>query len=116
MAIRGSENGTASSVISTTHDTTALEIAAVGGTGFMRWVRTGDTQASLVSAVSGANFEHVIPTGTVRRFVIPIEAQATQGQSNTASMVGINRREGLYQRYAIKTAGNASILATEYGF
>ena len=116
LANYGSENGTASSVISLTHDTTALEIAAVGGTAYMRWVRTAETQASVVNAVSGANFTHVIPTNTYRKFVIPIESAPTMGQSNTASMVGINRREGLYQRVAVKTQGNASVLVTEYGF
>ena len=117
VATYGSENGTASSVISVSHNTTALEIAAVGGAGFMRWVRTGDTEASVVSAAGATgNFAHVIPTNTVRKFVIPIEAMPTMGASNTASMVGINRREGLYQRVAIKTAGIASILVTEYGF
>ena len=115
LANYASENGTASSVISVTHDTTALEIAAVGGTAVMRWVRTADTQASVISA-TGGNFTHVIPTNTYRKFVIPIESMPTMGASNTASMVGVNRREGLYQRVAIKTVGNASVLVTEYGF
>ena len=112
VATYAKENGTVSSVISTTHDTTALEVAAVGGPAYLRWVRTGDTEASVVSAASGANFQYVIPQNTYRQFVIPIEARATQG----ASMVGINRGEGLYQRYAIKTGGIASVLVTEYGF
>ena len=111
LATYGSENATASSVISTTHDTTALEIAAVGGTAVMRWVRTAETQASVISA-AGGNFAHVIPTNTVRRFVIPIESMATQG----ASMMGVNRANGLYQRYAIKSVGIASVLVTEFGF
>ena len=117
LATYGSENGTVSSVISVTHDTTALEIAAVGGTAVMRWVRTAETQASVISAAGATgNFAHVIASNTVRRFVIPIESIPTMGASNTASMVGINRREGLYQRVAIKTAGIASVLVTEYGF
>lgn len=117
LATYGSENGVASSVISVSHNTTALEIAAVGGAAVMRWVRTADTQASVISAAGATgNFAHVISTNTVRQFVIPIESIPTMGQSNTASMVGVNRGNGLYQRVAIKTAGNASVLVTEYGF
>ncbi len=106
-----SENATVSSVISVTHDTTALEITAVNTTGFMRFVTTGDTQASIV-AIAGAtaNYDHVIPAGTVRRFVIPRES-AGSGQ---ASVQGVNRAEGLYQRVAYKSAGISSVLVAEY--
>ena len=77
----------------------------------MKWIDTGSTNPSVISIAGGtANFDHAIPTGTVRRFVIPIEARATQG----ASAVGINRGEGLYQRVAIKSIGIASVLTTEY--
>lgn len=106
-----SENGTVSSVVSFTHDTTAIEIAAVGGAAAMRWVTTGDTQASIVTvAGSTSNFDHIISTGTVRRFVIPIESQ---GLGNS-SVVGVNRQEGLYQRVAYKSMGVASVLLSEY--
>ena len=106
-----SENATASSVVSVTHDTTALEIAAVDTTGFMRFVTTGDTEASVV-AIAGAtaNYDHVIPAGTVRRFVIPIETEGT----GYTSVQGLNRGEGLFQRVAYKSAGISSILVTEY--
>ena len=111
LASYNRESGVASSVISVSHDTTMLEIAALGGSAAMRWVRTGDTQASIVAVVSGANFAHVIPTGTVRQFVIPIEAIGSSG----ASVQGVNRAEGLYQRVAIISAGAASsVLLTEY--
>ena len=104
------ENATASSVISVTHNTTALEIAAVGGTAAMRWVTTGDTQASVVTiAGATANFDHVIPSGTMRRFVIPIESNP-----QTGSVQGINREIGLYQRVAIKSIGIASVLLAEF--
>lgn len=109
-AIYASENASASSVISVTPDTTALEIAAVGGPAVVRFVRTSDTQASVVSAASGANFSHVIPTATVRKFAIPIE---TLYQA-PSSMVGANRLNGLYQRVAIKSIGVASVLLTEF--
>lgn len=104
-----SENASASSVISFTHDTTAIEIAAVGGPAVMRWVTTSDTQASVVSA-AGGNFDHVIPTATYRRFVVPIESAGLGG----SSVVGINREAGLYQRVAVKSIGTASVLTIEY--
>ena len=105
-----SENATVSSVISVTHDTTVLEIAAVGGTAAMRWVTTGDTQASVVTiAGSTSNYDHVIPSGTMRRFVIPIESNP-----QTGSVQGINREIGLYQRVAIKSIGIASVLTAEF--
>ena len=109
LARYGAENATASSVISLTHDTTLLEIAAIGNSAVMRWVRTADTQSSIVSAVSGANFNHVIGVGTVRRFVVPIESNP-----QTGSVQGINRELGLYQRVAIKSIGTASVLLVEY--
>ena len=109
LAIYASENSSASSVISVSHDTTAIEIAAVGNAAVMRWVRTAETQASVISAVSGANFAHVIPTGTVRRFVVPIESNP-----QTGSVQGVNRELGLYQRVAIKSIGVASVLVAEF--
>ena len=105
-----SENATASSVISLTHDTTSIEIAAIGGTASMRWVTTGDTQASIVTvAGSTSNFDHVIATGTMRRFVVPRESTP-----NPQSVQGVNRLNGLYQRVAYKTAGIASVMLGEF--
>ena len=105
------ENGTTSSVVSLTHDTTTLEVAAVGGTAALRWVTTADTEASIVT-IAGAtsNFDHVIGTGTVRRFVVPREVQG----SSQASVQGVNRGEGLFQRVAFKTIGIASVMLAEY--
>lgn len=116
VAVRSSENATASSVITMTHDTTALEITTVGVPAFLKWIRTTDTTASVISAAATANFDIAIPANWNRPLVVPIESTPTQGQSNTASMVGINRANGLYQRYAIKTAGIGSVIAVEYGF
>ena len=110
LVSRASENATTSSVITLGHDTTALEIAAVGVTGFMRWVRTGDTEASILVTAAGSNFHHAIPSGTMRRFVVPIET----ANVNPGSVQGINRALGLYQRVAYKTAGIGSVLTTEY--
>jgi len=105
------ENASTSSVTLMGHDTTMLEIAAIGGPAAMRFIRTGDTQASIVSATSGANFAHVIASGTIRQFVLPIEVVGTSG----ASVQGINRGEGLYQRVATISAGAvSSVLLTQY--
>lgn len=104
-----SENATASSVITVTDNTTDLEIAAVGSTGFVKWIGRSDTTASVISSVGGqANFDVVIPAGTVRRLVIPRET------IGTSSVVGANIQNGLYNRVAYKTGGPGSILATQY--
>ena len=106
LVSRLSENATTSSVVSVTHDTTALEVSAVAFPVLFRWVTTGDTQAS----ITATNFDHVIPPNTVRRFIIPIEAIANQ-----TSVQGMNRSAGLFQRYAWATNGAGSVLSTEYG-
>lgn len=104
-----SENATASSVITLGDNTTDLEIAAVGSTGFVKWIGRGDTTASVISSVGGqANYDVVIPAGTVRRLVIPRET------IGTSSIVGANIANGLYNRVAYKTGGIGSILATQY--
>ena len=105
-----SENATTSSVVTLTQDTTAIEVAAIGGPAVIKWIATGNTGASVISAAGTANYDHVIPTATYRRFVVPREAPATQG----SSMVGINRQYGLYQRLAYKSIGIASILTAEF--
>lgn len=104
------ENSSASSVISVSHNTTALEITAITNAAAMRWVATSDTQASVVTIAGGtANFDHIIPVGTVRRFVVPIESNPQSG-----SVQGINRELGLYQRFAIKSIGIGSVLSAEF--
>lgn len=104
-----SENATTSSVITLSDQTSGLEIAAVGGTGFIKWVATSDTEASVISIAGGtANYDHVIPAGNVRRFVVPRETAAI------TSVAGVNISEGLYRRVAWKTGGVGSILAAEY--
>lgn len=107
------ENATASSVVTLTQNTTAIEIGAGGTPVVMRWVTVSDTQASVVAiAGSTANFDHMIPANTVRRFVVPIEVNNPQGYG---SFVGANIENGLFRRLAFKTQGIASVLVTEYG-
>ena len=110
-ATYGAENASASSVISVTHDTTGIEVAAVTTAAVLRWITRTDTTASVISAAGTANFDHVVPAGTVRRFALPIEVQG----SSPASVQGANRANGLYQRVAIKSVGVGSVLLTEYG-
>lgn len=115
LARYASENSSSSSVISVSHDTTAIEIAAVGGPAVMRWVPTTETAGvapagSIISAFTGSNFDHVISSGEIRRFAIPIESM----YQAPSSMVGANRANGLYQRVAIKAVGVSSVLVTEY--
>ncbi len=105
-----SENATASSVITLNDNTTDLEVAAIGSTGYLKWITRSDTTASVISSVGGqANFDVVIPSGTVRRLVIPRE---TIGSG--ASVVGANIQNGLYNRAAYKTGGIGSVLVTQY--
>lgn len=108
-----SENSAASSVISVTHDTTAIEIAAVGAPVFMRWVASTDTQASVIGiAGATANFDHVIPANMWRRFVLPIDNSL--GTPAVNSVQGANRANQLYQRFAWKTGPSASIFGSEF--
>lgn len=113
------ENGVASSVITVNDKTTSLEITANGGAAIMRWVpRTETAGVSPFGSVIGvagatANYDHVIPANTMRRFAIPIEVQYTA----PSSMVGANTMNGLYQRFAIKSAtllGLSSVLTSEF--
>lgn len=118
LAVGGSTNQAASSVITLTEDTTAVEVAVIGtGGAVMKWVATGDTVGSVfgvtsVGATNAANFDHVVAAATLRRFVIPIEAQQATGYS---SQMGANRANGLYRRVAIlSTGGVSSVILTEY--
>lgn len=109
-----SENAIASSVITLSPNTTAIEIAAIGSPVVMRWVAVGDTGASVVGSVMASlNYDHAIGTNTVQRFVVPIEVMNTS--EGYGSMVGANIANGLYRRVAYKTQAVGSILVAEYG-
>ena len=103
-----SENSSTSSVITVNADTTAVEVAAVGGAAVIKWIATTNTNPSVISAAATANFDHVVGTGTVRRFVLPKES------GGTSSVAGANATNGLYRRVAIKSVGVASVLLTEF--
>lgn len=104
-----SENGTASSVLTLTDNTTVLEVATVGAPAYIKWITRSDTTASVIAAAgSTANFDDVVPANTTRIFPIP---QETIG---TSSLVGANIAAGLYNRVAVKTAGIASVITVEF--
>ena len=103
-----SENAATSSVITLDDRTTSIEVAAVGSTGFIKWIATTDTQASIISAAGTADYDHVIPAGTLRRFVVP------QERAGITSIAGANIANGCYQRIAWKTGGVGSILSSEF--
>ena len=103
------ENISVSSVLSFTHDTTEIEVTAVGQGIAGTWATSQAT--SVVTATgTGANFDFVVPSGESRRFVIPRETNGSY-----ASVQGVNRAEGLFTAIAFKTlAGNGSVLTSEY--
>ncbi len=103
------ENISVSSVLAFTHDTTEIEVAAVGQGVAGRWAANQAT--SVVTATgAGANFDFVVPSGEARRYVIPRETSGSY-----ASVQGVNRAEGLFQAIAYKTlAGNGSVLTAEF--
>jgi len=115
LATTVSENATVSSAITLNDGTTAIEVTTVAAPAFIRWVPNTEGAAapatSVFSAVTVGNFDHVIPVNSTRRFVVPV-FQA--GVGNTSSVVGANVQAGLYKKVAIKTAGIASVMTTEF--
>lgn len=112
IVTRNRDNATVSSVITLSDNTSTIEIIATGGPAFIRWVPTTETAAvapagSVISDGASANFDNGIASNTVRRFAVPIERFVAQ-----ASIVGLNKQYGLYQRVAI--IGAASVASTEY--
>jgi len=119
LATTHKENASASSILLLTHDTTEIEVTAIGNPSFQgiagKWISRANVDASVaatsvITAAGTANFDFVVPVGTVRRFVVPI---STNPQST--SVQGVNRAEGLYPAVAFKTtAGNGSVLTAEF--
>lgn len=106
------ENNTASSVLTASQDATKIEIGTSGTMAVMRWVATSDTEASVIGiAGTTSNYDHMIPANSLRTFVIPIESFQPTGYG---SQMGANRANGLYRRYAVKSQGIGSVVATEY--
>ena len=110
------ENALVSSILLLTHDTTELEVAAVGQGIAGKWISRADVDASVagtsvITAAGTANFDFIVPVSTQRRVVVPI---STNVQTD-ASVMGINRKLGLFPAVAFKTlAGTGSVLAAEF--
>ena len=102
------ENGVTSSVMTFDDNTTVVEVAAQTAPAYIRWIARTDTQASVVAVAGTANFDDVIPANTTRVFPIPQEIQGT------ASIVGANIANGLYNRMAVRTAVAASVVTIEF--
>lgn len=129
LARNGNTNQSASSVITLTDDTTAIEIGVAGtGGAMMKWISASDTSGSVfsissVGATSPPNFDHFIAPGRMRRFVVPVEGfksglyyYGSPSTIATTSQAGENIASGLYKRVAIVTAGGvASVFVSEYG-
>ena len=116
IATYADENGFASSVITLTQNTTAIEIATGGGLAVMRWIATSDTEGSVFGNASIMNLDHAIPPNSVRRFVVPIESGAnTTFGATITSVQGQNREYGLFRRVAYATTTISSVFLTEYG-
>ena len=107
LVTRLRESAVASSVITLNDNTTVVEVAAVGGPAFLRWVATSDTQGSVISAAGTANFDNAVAPNTIRRFAVPIENFVAQ-----TSIVGLNKQYGLYNRVAL--IGTASVASIEF--
>lgn len=109
------ENASTSSILLLGHNTTELEVIAIGQTVALKWLtqETVDSSVagtSVLTAVGTENWDHAVQASTVRRFVVPI---ATNPQ--VQSIQGINRELGLYPAVAYKTfAGNGSVLTAQF--
>lgn len=115
LARATSENAAVSSILLLGHNTTELEMLAVGQTTAIKWLSQATVDSSVagtsvLTAVATGNWDHVLPVGEPRRFVIPV-AQAAY----TPSVQGVNRANGLYPAVAYKTfAGNGSVFTAEF--
>ena len=116
LARLNDENALVSSILLLTHNTTELEVAAVGQGIAGKWISRADVDASIagtsvITAAGTANFDFVVPVSTQRRVVVPISTNV----QTSGSVMGINRKLGLFPAVAFKTlAGTGSVLAAEF--
>ena len=116
LARQNRENASASSILLLTHDTTELEIISVAQHTAGKWLSQATVDSSVagtsvITAAGTANHDFVVPSGEFRRVVVPI---ATNTPSS-GSVMGVNRKLGLYPAVAFKTlAGNGSVLTAEF--
>lgn len=111
------ENGSTSSILLLTQDTTEIEIYAAGSTLGVagKWLSRANIDGSVagtsvITATGSANFDFIVANGWPMRYVVPVSTQ-----SNYASMQGVNRAEGLFPGLALKTVANVgSVLTSEF--
>ena len=116
-ARQNDENASASSILYLGHNTTELEIAAVGQHVAARWFNQSDidssvvTGSSVVTAAGSGTWDFIVQKDTAQRVAVPIG----EFVQDSSSVVGINRKLGLYTAIGYKTlAGNGSVLTAEY--
>ena len=116
LARLNDENALVSSILLLGHDTTELEVAAVGQGIAGKWISQADVDASVIGTsvitIAGtANFDFTVPVSTQRRVVVPISTNT----QTSGSVMGINRKLGLFPAIAFKTlAGTGSVLVAEF--
>ena len=115
--IAKSTTATVSSILILTQNTTAVEVGVVGGPVYIRWMNQALVDSSVagtsVLANGSANFDHVVPNNTVRRFVVPIFGNYSEGYG---SLVGANVANALYTHLGMLGGTGASVIAiTQYG-
>lgn len=114
------ENASTSSILLLTHDTTEINVVAIGTPSFMavagKWISQANLNASVaatsvITAAGSANFDFIVPGGTTYSFVVPV---STNPQT-AGSIQGVNRDQGLFPAVAFKTTfGNGSVLTAEF--
>lgn len=110
----GTNNATASSVITLNDNTTVIEIAAISQPVAVRWIPATESAsvspfASVITTGTTANFDHMVASNGIRRFVVPVETQGVN------SIVGIGVQAGTFRRVAVMSAaGVSSIMVSEF--
>lgn len=112
-----SENASASSILILSSITTAIEVAAIGATAYIKWLTQAQVDSSVaatsvISTAAGADFDNVVSKDTLRRFVVPISFNL--GLPAGTGNLGANPANGLFTHVAIKTGTIASVAATQY--
>ena len=116
LARLNDENALVSSILLLTHDTTELEVAAVGQGIAGKWLSRADVDASIagtsvITAAGTINADFVVPVSTQRRVAVPVSTFTP----TSGSVMGVNRKLGLFPAVAFKTlAGTGSVLAAEF--
>ena len=116
LARQNKEDTAASSILLLTHDTTEMEVLAVGTTVAGKWLSQATVDSSVagtsvITAAATANYDFLVPVNTFRRVVVPI---ATNVQSS-GSVMGVNRKFGLYPAVAFKSISTTgSVLTAEF--